>query len=243
MKTCTCCKEIKYKSEFYNKKSRNDGLDTQCKTCIDIKSKNYNAKNKLKVAAMNRKWQLENPDKCRNATDKYRMANPEKWKANANKRILENFEQIKTQKKEYRTVNLKKVTAQQQAWRKSNPEKYKTSRVVWVKLNKDKLLVQAVQGQHKRRALKKKSGGTYTHIDIENLLITQDSKCVYCKIELITIGKGKYHVDHRMPLKLGGSNYPENLQLLCPKCNLSKSAKHPKEYESSIGITHNDDTT
>ena len=52
-------------------------------------------------------------------------------------------------------------------------------------------------------------------------------------------GKGKYHVDHRMPLSLGGSNYPDNLQLLCPTCNLSKSATHPDIYEKQINHNQN----
>jgi 5-methylcytosine-specific restriction endonuclease McrA len=35
-----------------------------------------------------------------------------------------------------------------------------------------------------------------------------------------------------MPLKLGGSNWPENLQLLCRTCNLRKNAKHPDVWRS-----------
>jgi 5-methylcytosine-specific restriction endonuclease McrA len=34
-----------------------------------------------------------------------------------------------------------------------------------------------------------------------------------------------FHVDHIVPLARGGTNGPENLQLLAPVCNLRKGAK------------------
>lgn len=40
----------------------------------------------------------------------------------------------------------------------------------------------------------------------------------------------KYHLDHIMPLALGGANEDSNMQLLTPRCNLQKNAKHPQEY-------------
>ena len=38
-------------------------------------------------------------------------------------------------------------------------------------------------------------------------------------------GKAILHVDHIIPVKLGGSNFMDNLQTLCNKCNLKKSDK------------------
>jgi 5-methylcytosine-specific restriction endonuclease McrA len=83
----------------------------------------------------------------------------------------------------------------------------------------------------KRRLMERSADGTFTSDDVVGMLFSQEAKCVYCKACLLDA----YHVDHILPLKLGGSNSPENLQLLCPSCNLRKSARHPDIFEREIG--------
>jgi 5-methylcytosine-specific restriction endonuclease McrA len=45
-----------------------------------------------------------------------------------------------------------------------------------------------------------------------------------------------YHKDHVVPLALGGEHAPNNIQLLCPACNLSKGARHPVDFMQSKGM-------
>lgn len=93
----------------------------------------------------------------------------------------------------------------------------------------------------KRASLLLKAGGKFREKDIIDLLVKQKEKCVYCETIFYPDGRPiydvtgkKFHVDHIMPVKLGGSNHPENLQLLCAKCNLAKSSIHPDVYENKI---------
>jgi len=86
-----------------------------------------------------------------------------------------------------------------------NPEKYRTV-------------------ERKRRAQMKGSSGTHTAADLAKTLKAQGHRCAYCRADLRRVKK---HVDHIVPLALGGSNGPENLQYLCRPCNQSKSARHP----------------
>jgi hypothetical protein len=45
--------------------------------------------------------------------------------------------------------------------------------------------------------------------------------CIYCKCDV----SQKYHVDHIIPLAKGGKHVPDNIQILCPSCNVRKSSK------------------
>ena len=85
---------------------------------------------------------------------------------------------------------------------------------------------------HKRRALKAGAEGSHTPADIKRIRKAQGNKCVYCKTSL----DDGYHVDHIESLAGGGSNGPENLQLLCPTCNMSKGAADPVEFAQRIGL-------
>jgi 5-methylcytosine-specific restriction endonuclease McrA len=46
-------------------------------------------------------------------------------------------------------------------------------------------------------------------------------------------------IDHKLPLSRGGSNYPDNLQLLCKSCNDSKSARTMDEWLQTRKETSN----
>lgn len=59
----------------------------------------------------------------------------------------------------------------------------------------------------------------------------QKWKCAICRVSL----SKAYHVDHIHPLARGGSHVPANIQLLCPNCNVRKSAKDPMDHMRSLG--------
>lgn len=83
-----------------------------------------------------------------------------------------------------------------------------------------------------RRALKLRSGGRLSPNIHATLFEKQRGQCVYCEVDLTTVTP---HLDHRMPLTLGGTNTDDNVQLLCPTCNTSKGNQHPDVYEARIG--------
>lgn len=89
--------------------------------------------------------------------------------------------------------------------------------------------------QNARRAKVSENGGSFTVDDVNRLYLSQKAKCASCTKKLKTEGKDKFHIDHVMPIALGGSSFPENLQLLCPGCNRRKSAKHPLDWAKENG--------
>lgn len=79
----------------------------------------------------------------------------------------------------------------------------------------------------KRRAHKKRAGGTHTAADLRRQYVVQSGHCFWCDVGLGV----RYHVDHLIPLsRPGTSNDPWNIVLACAPCNLSKNAKLPLDW-------------
>ena len=68
--------------------------------------------------------------------------------------------------------------------------------------------------------------GSHTEAQKVQLLLDQNGKCNCCGHDL---RNGK-HIDHIMPIILGGSDYIENIQWLCQVCNNIKADRHPDEW-------------
>lgn len=79
-----------------------------------------------------------------------------------------------------------------------------------------------------------KKGEKLYNADIQDkLLVLQRGRCACCRCDL---RNEKYHLDHHMPLALGGAHDDRNMQLLCKTCNLSKHSKHPVDFMQSRGF-------
>jgi hypothetical protein len=127
-------------------------------------------------------------------------------------------------------------------WEDANPERRKESNRRWEKANKEKRRDYQRQyreaNPEKRRAYSqnrkakiKGSDGKLSRDIVGRLMALQKGKCACCGKSL----KQGYHLDHIMPLALGGKNIDSNIQLLTPFCNMSKSAKHPDDWARENG--------
>lgn len=100
--------------------------------------------------------------------------------------------------------------------------------VEWKLANKDKVRSYRVASEARRRAV----SGRVLASEIESIAELQKFKCAICTKCI----KNSRHVDHINPLSKGGLNISKNIQILCPTCNVRKSAKDPLEYMRSLGM-------
>lgn len=112
-------------------------------------------------------------------------------------------------------------------------KEYKTRRVYpfprvnrWTEENYERWRERQRRAYNSARGKEKGTKGFYTIDDIIVIRERQMDQCVYCRNKL----KNRGHLDHKIPLSKGGSNWPDNLQLLCGSCNRKKSARTHEEY-------------
>lgn len=98
--------------------------------------------------------------------------------------------------------------------------------IKWQNDNSERYRQQSIDKAYRRRAKIASSGMKLSAGIIGRLMDEQNGLCASCETDL---SNGK-HLDHIMPIALGGLNVDENVQLLCPTCNLRKGSKHPDEW-------------
>lgn len=158
-------------------------------------------------------------------------------------RYLANHDTEKATRAAWRAANPEKTKAACAAWQAANPEKKKANSAKWYASNTEKAKARAVAWNaahpeimrihcHNRRARQRASGVLSKDL-ADKLFKLQRGKCACgCKQPL----GSDYHLDHRMPLALGGSNTDDNMQLLTSTCNMQKGAKHPVTFMQQRGF-------
>lgn len=187
-------------------------LNGGCFTCAAINSRLWYENNKERAAAT--------------AARSYEKRKPRLKAYNKNYQEV-NKEAISKRAREYRLKNLEKIREKaRQRYRLNRKERIAAVKL-YTEKNKEKVSAAQRSLRHKRR----NAEGSFSSSDVFALGKLQKWKCANCK----TCIKDSYHVDHIMPLSRGGSNWPNNLQLLCPPCNQGKHAKHPIEWAQENG--------
>lgn len=185
------------------------------------KAKTYYEKNREKIAEhyqANRDKALEYRKSYRELNKKTIAEKNKTYKKTKNIGVIKNI--VRKRKDE--------ILSEKKEWRKNNKDKLSSYAKEWRKNNHDK-----TSHYHRvRRAIKRSALGSHSADDVQLLLVMQKNKCAVCHISIL---KG-YHVDHVIPLAIGGTNDKWNLQLLCPTCNMSKGAKHPIDFMQGRGM-------
>lgn len=134
-----------------------------------------------------------------------------------------NSERIKQNSHAYYLANKDRLIKLAYEWRANNREAYKNWKKAWSANYRVKRREYLAEKQGRRN--KALSGG-FTPEESVALFLSQKGLCNICETDIT----GNYHHDHIVPLIKGGSNKIQNIQLLCPTCNLKKGAMDNDEF-------------
>jgi hypothetical protein len=213
MKKCTKCGIEKEPNEFHKRNDKKDGLASHCRACKSTHFAKFYLENAERINERQRRKRKEQPDVVKAWEVKYREANREFINRRSAEYRAANPEKRALTNARYREENKEAIARRVADWNARNPE----SRRI-VRMN--------------RRARIAESNGRLSVGLRRRLFALQKGKCACCGQPL---GKD-YHMDHIMPIALGGTNEDANIQLLRAECNLKKNRKHPVDYMRSKGF-------
>lgn len=235
-KTCYTCKFIKDVSEFHRDKNTLSGYSSNCKDCVSRK------------AGRKRQPQIHFEDGTRLCT-KCRERFPEtieyfhfdkKGRSNSHCRKCvrdanaiynaANIELKRARGREYVAKTKDKRKGYNQEYYKNNQSVIKNRVKQWATDNPEKARAHSRATQLRRRVILATQEKLTPEL-IQEMYELQGGRCLYCDIALFD----NYHVDHIIPVALGGGNDFDNLCIACPFCNQSKSDKLLTEWEEVRG--------
>lgn len=160
---------------------------------------------------------------CVKAYDRARGQDPERREAHrlgTARRRSSDSAGHRQRHKAWRDANPDKVRALWNRNYERNGSKHREKNKRWREANPELRRVY----RRNRRAREENAAGSHTVGDIKAICRKQRHLCFYCKMKKIE------EIDHFIPLKMGGTNYPDNLRATCRSCNRRKGAKLPWEW-------------
>jgi hypothetical protein len=179
--------------------------------------KEYYQKNKEKIKAQSKAYIKNNKERVEEIRAAYYQRHKELIKAKNKKYYEENKDHANAISKKYYKANKEKHRALVKEYYVKNKEKANACKKAWREANKDKISVHVAN----RRALKFRATIRLTELD--KFVI----EAVYNLAKLRTKQTGiQWHVDHIVPLTIGGLHKPTNLQVVPGSWNLSKGNRN-----------------
>lgn len=197
-KACSRCGEIKPRSEFQRRAASVDGLQPRCKSCAaEYKQAHY----------------LANRERILQAERAYRARLPRNPKAKLTEE--QRAESRRAKNLRFKARHAARIAAEKRLYRQAHPEKSAAQWQAWATANRERA---SASGRRWRAAKAAATSEPYTRAEV---WAKSDGVCGICASPIPSVGEG-WHIDHILPLSLGGDDTLANLQAAHARCNLSK---------------------
>jgi len=199
-----------------------------CKACARARAKSQREKQPEKLQSNNLAYRSANVERTKKYKADYYVKNKKEIAAKLAAKHRADPSVARTRVKAWAQKYPEKVKAYAKEYGLKNSKANSLRASLWGKANPDACRIKA----NNRRARKLQAGGRLSKGLGAKLFALQKGMCPCCKQPL----GDKYHLDHKMPLALGGSNTDDNMQLLRQRCNNQKYSKHPVDFMQSRGF-------
>lgn len=242
-------------TQFGKKKGGRDGLDSWCKPCRNAKLSEWKRSNPEKAKAIRQREQAKNADRIKKYKADYHAANAllirvkvRQWTKAHSERVqqlkhthyLQHREVYRVRAVAWRQANPDKVREASrryharhpevarlasQKWRTAHPDRLREALQRWRLLNPQRVAMHNA----KRARLLRDAPGNFTEQHVQLKFQLQEGKCYYCGVLL-----NNFHVEHKITLTRGGTNWPANICCSCPRCNTRKHDRNFWEFLESM---------
>lgn len=229
-KCCCVCQLLLPCENYWVSAEAKDGRNPRCKSCCAATRNAARTKSVDLCNAKHRRYYAENTASILASNARSRAKHDSKIKANkkvAYEKIKDNPD-FKAKSLAYAASRKVEKRAYDRAYRERRADHLRSMKSVWNADNAS--LIKTVKSAYKARRREQEDGGDTTAV-LHKWEMAAPKVCHWCSVKC----PKKYHVDHYQPLSKGGAHTVANLVIACPKCNLTKSAKDPYEFATSLG--------
>lgn len=226
-KACRKCEITKPLSEFCQKASEKDGLNSKCRSCAKIARHDWYLRNQEDQIAAATAYQKAHPEKAKEWQAKAQAKGRVKYAANQVAAYHENRDAICEKNRErYATDTEYRAMMRENArlGRERNPE----YGLEYGRMHRAENPSAYRTHSANYRARKAEAEGSHTVEEWEDRLDYFGHHCAYCLGHTSVVGT--LAREHMIPLSRGGSNFIENIVPSCQPCNSKKKNRTPMEF-------------
>lgn len=233
-KVCSKCGIEKPIKEFHKRKDSKDGHRGTCAECDCIRRKKYREENIEKERDRHIKYYYKNKEIINEKGKEYYKNNRDIILNKCKKHYLDNKDEITKRHKVYYEKNKEKVAAYHKQYYIDNKESINNKTKKYWHENKERLNAwQREYCKNNKDKFNSYNAKRRANISENTKVLTQEEQTLITEYYSTCqfLGTDKYHVDHIVPLHLGGLHHSSNLQILTVEDNLSKGAKLNYTYK------------